>query len=73
MYSVMTTHFALYLDKKFRTRETTLCCSLHSLSELNVSANALTELPSSLGLLRYLRTLYADDNELTFLPAEVAW
>lgn len=72
MYSVMTTHFALYLDKKIRTLETTLCCSLHSLSELNVSANALTELPSSLGLLRYLRTLYADDNELTFLPAEVA-
>jgi len=42
-----------------------------SLTELDVSSNSLEELPIGIGLLRHLRTLYADDNFLTCLPAEV--
>jgi len=42
-----------------------------SLTELDVSSNSLEELPIGIGLLRHLRTLYADDNFLTYLPAEV--
>ena len=42
-----------------------------SLTELDVSSNSLEELPIGVGLLRHLRTLYADDNFLTYLPAEV--
>ena len=42
-----------------------------SLTELDVSSNTLEELPIGIGLLRHLRTLYADDNFLTYLPAEV--
>jgi len=42
-----------------------------SLTELDVSSNSLEELPIGVGLLRHLRTLYADDNFLSFLPAEV--
>lgn len=44
---------------------------LSSLSELNISMNDLEELPASIGLLRNLRTFYADENLLTFVPAEV--
>ena len=44
---------------------------MSSLSELNVSANDLQDLPPSLGLLRYLRTLYADENLLEYIPAEL--
>ena len=46
-------------------------CSLTSLSELNVSVNDLEELPVSIGLLRNLRTFYADENFLSFVPSEV--
>lgn len=42
-----------------------------SLTELDVSSNSLEELPIGIGLLRHLRTLYADDNFLAYLPAEV--
>ena len=42
-----------------------------SLTELDVSSNSLQELPIGVGLLRHLRTLYADDNYLSYLPAEV--
>lgn len=48
-----------------------LYCSLQSLSELNVSCNNLEDLPVTLGLLRNLRTFYADENYLLFIPAEV--
>ena len=48
-----------------------LHCSMVSLTELDVSSNSLEELPIGVGLLRHLRTLYADDNFLTYLPAEV--
>jgi len=44
---------------------------LVSLTELDISSNSLEELPIGVGLLRHLRTLYADDNFLTYLPAEV--
>ena len=42
-----------------------------SLAELNVSANELEELPPSVGLLRHLRTLYADENFIIEVPPEV--
>jgi len=42
-----------------------------SLTELDVSINSLEQLPIGIGLLRHLRTLYADDNFLSHLPAEV--
>jgi len=42
-----------------------------SLTELDISSNSLEELPIGVGLLRHLRTLYADDNFLTSLPPEV--
>jgi len=42
-----------------------------SLTELDVSSNSLEELPIGIGLLRHMRTLYADDNFLSYLPAEV--
>ncbi len=42
------------------------------MSELNVSANDLEELPSSIGLLRHVRTLYADENFLLDIPPEVS-
>lgn len=48
-----------------------LNCSLQSLSELNVSCNNLEDLPVTLGLLRNLRTFYADENYLLFIPSEV--
>ena len=48
-----------------------LCCRLVSLSELNCGANDLEELPPSIGLLRHLRTLYADENFLLDIPPEV--
>ena len=43
------------------------------MSELNISANDLQALPASIGLLRNLRTFYADENLLEFLPAEVLY
>ena len=46
---------------------------LLSLSELNISANDLEDIPASLGLLRNIRTLYADENYLSFIPSEVRW
>jgi len=49
----------------------TLLYRMVSLTELDVSSNSLEELPIGIGLLRHLRTLYADDNFLTYLPAEV--
>jgi len=49
----------------------TVLYRLVSLIELDVSSNSLEELPIGVGLLRHLRTLYADDNFLTYLPAEV--
>ena len=51
-----------------------MCCILHrlvSMSEMNISANDLEELPPSIGFLRHLRTLYADENFLYEIPAEV--
>jgi Leucine-rich repeat (LRR) protein len=42
-----------------------------SLSELNVSGNDLELLPPSIGLLRHLRTFYADENVLSEIPPEV--
>ena len=48
-----------------------LICRMVSLTELDVSSNSLEELPIGIGLLRHLRTLYADDNFLSYLPAEV--
>ena len=42
-----------------------------SLSELDLSANDLEELPPTLGLLRHLRTLIADENFLADIPAEL--
>jgi len=48
-----------------------LICRMVSLTELDVSSNSLQELPIGVGLLRHLRTLYADDNYLSYLPAEV--
>ena len=48
-----------------------LICRMVSLTELDVSSNSLEELPIGVGLLRHLRTLYADDNFLSHLPAEV--
>ena len=38
---------------------------------MNISANDLEELPPSIGFLRHLRTLYADENFLYEIPAEV--
>ncbi len=38
---------------------------------MNISANDLEELPPSIGFLRHLRTLYADENFLYELPPEV--
>ena len=46
-------------------------CRLVSLSELNISTNELEELPPSMGLLRHLRTMYADENYLVDVPPEV--
>ena len=46
------------------------CCRLVSLSEMNIAANDLEELPPSVGLLRHLRTLYADENFLEEIPPE---
>ena len=48
-----------------------LFISMVSLSELNISANDLERLPPSIGLLRHLRTLYADENFIVELPSEV--
>ena len=45
-------------------------CRLVSLSEMNIAANDLEELPPSVGLLRHLRTLYADENFLEEIPPE---
>ena len=45
---------------------------LVSLSEMNISANDLEELPPSIGFLRHLRTLYADENFLYEIPPEVS-
>lgn len=42
-----------------------------SLVELNVSANNLEDLPIGIGLLRRLRTFFADDNFLSNIPIEV--
>ena len=43
-----------------------------SLSELNVGANDLEEIPPSIGLLRHLRTVYADENFIVEIPPEVS-
>ena len=40
--------------------------------ELNISANDLEEIPPSIGLLRHLRTLYADENFIIEIPPEVS-
>ena len=45
--------------------------SLVSLSELNITANDLEYLPPSIGFLRHLRTLYADENFIYEIPPEV--
>ena len=45
---------------------------LHQVQLLDVDACALRELPSSLGLLRALRSLYANDNQLCALPASMS-
>ena len=37
---------------------------------MNIAANDLEELPPSVGLLRHLRTLYADENFLEEIPPE---
>ena len=42
------------------------------MSELNVSANDLEDFPPSIGFLRQLRTLYADENYLAEIPPEVS-
>ena len=47
-------------------------CRLVSLLELNISANDLEEIPPSIGLLRHLRTLYADENFIIEIPPEVS-
>ena len=47
-------------------------CRLVSLLELNISANDLEEIPPSIGLLRHLRTLYADENFIIEVPPEVS-
>lgn len=44
---------------------------LVSLSELDVSANDLEEVPPTIGLLRHLRTLIADENFLSDIPCEL--
>ena len=44
---------------------------LVSLSELDVSANDLEEIPPTIGLLRHLRTLIADENFLSDIPCEL--
>ena len=49
------------------------CSRLVSLSELNISTNDIEELPPSLGLLRHLRTIYADENLLEEIPPEVGF
>ena len=46
---------------------------LVSLTELDVSGNNLEQLPIGVGLLRHLRTLYADDNFLATVPSEVVY
>lgn len=45
--------------------------SLVSLTECDVSANDLEELPPTIGLLRHLRTLIADENFLSDIPCEL--
>lgn len=45
---------------------------LTSLSELILNNNKLTELPTSIGLLRNLRTLNLDENQLIDLPPDVS-
>ena len=42
-----------------------------SLTECDVSANDLGELPPTIGLLRHLRTLIADENFLSDIPCEL--
>lgn len=44
---------------------------LVSLSELDISANDLEEIPPTIGLLRHLRTLIADENFLSDIPCEL--
>lgn len=44
---------------------------MSSLFELVLSHNFIMEIPHSIGLLRNLRTLYLDENELSDLPADV--
>lgn len=46
---------------------------MNSLFELVLSHNFIMELPHSIGLLRNLRTLYLDENELTSLPPDVSY
>ena len=63
--------FYLYTWTWTKIRPKYIHCRLVSLSELNISANDLEELPPSVGLLRHLRTLYADENFLEEIPVEV--
>ena len=44
---------------------------LSKLSELILSKNKIEELPTNIGLLRNLRTLNLDENNLKSLPSDV--
>jgi Leucine-rich repeat (LRR) protein len=44
---------------------------MSSLFELVLSYNFIMEIPNTIGLLRNLRILYLDENELTTLPPDV--
>ena len=67
--------FSMALAKNYPTPLLFVClffpCSLSALSEFNISTNDLVEIPSTIGLLRNLRTMYADENYLEVIPPEV--